>query len=314
MLKEYNGFIISRMGRVLDVIRSSPLTTFVNYDRYIKIEIDFDATLDEEFNVPTNKQRVDVSEPIWRILEEAGLVKALDKVRAKRKEEKSAYSSERDTKKGEKRPSEVAMEQAAKLAPRLSPETEARRQREGERRLQQHAEKRSTETGKPVEQTRKELEGELSGRGYSLAKELVPGGNFFRVEQIGGTKVLFLNTATRFFNEVYAGPESSPTHRWALEVLLFAIGDRILDAQDEMRERTTTRSPSGRRNWSSHSPSYRCKPRPLRPKMRTSLMLPRRWNWRLQNRPSIFWKTCSGSGLRGPPPNDPMVGFVGHAR
>ncbi len=127
------------------------------------------------------------------------------------------------------------MEQAAKLAPRLSPETEARRQREGERRLQQHAEKRSTETGKPVEQTRKELEGELSGRGYSLAKESVPGGNFFRVEQIGGTKVLFLNTATRFFNEVYAGPESSPTHRWALEVLLFAIGDRILDAQDELR-------------------------------------------------------------------------------
>jgi hypothetical protein len=235
VLKEYNGFIISRMGRVVDVIRSSPLTTFVNYDRYIKIEIDFDATLDEEFNVPTNKQRVDISERIWHILEEAGILKALEQLRAKRKEDKSAFAVEKDTQQGEPRPSETAMEQAAKLSPRLSPETEARRQREGQRGLQQHAEKRSAETGKPVEETRKEIEGELSGRSYSLAKESVPGGNFFRVEQIGGSKVLFLNTATRFFKEVYAGPESTPTHRWALEVLLFAIGDRILDAQDELR-------------------------------------------------------------------------------
>ena len=41
----------------MEVVRYSPLTTFVNNDRYFKIEVDFDASLDEEFNVPTSKQR-----------------------------------------------------------------------------------------------------------------------------------------------------------------------------------------------------------------------------------------------------------------
>ena len=57
ILKEYNGFIIARMGRIIETVRHSPLTTFVNNDRYFKIEVDFDASLDEEFNVPTSKQR-----------------------------------------------------------------------------------------------------------------------------------------------------------------------------------------------------------------------------------------------------------------
>lgn len=235
VLKEYNGFIISRMGRVIDVIRSSPLTTFVNYDRYIKIEIDFDAALDEEFNVPTNKQRVDISERIWEILDEHGLLKALEQLRKKSGEEMASKTADHDTNPDEIRPSEAAMEQAAKLAPRVNPEAVARRQKEGERHLQQEAEKRANESGKPIETAKHEIEAELSGKLYRLAKESVPGGNFFRVEQIGGTKVLFINTATRFFTDVYAGPESTPTLRFALEVLLFSIGDRVLDAQDELR-------------------------------------------------------------------------------
>src|SRR5207249_3765042 len=71
ILKEYNGFIVARMGRVIEVVRHCPLTTFMNNDRYIKIEIDFDASLDEEFNVPTAKQRVDVSDRVWEILKES---------------------------------------------------------------------------------------------------------------------------------------------------------------------------------------------------------------------------------------------------
>jgi hypothetical protein len=235
VLKEYNGIIVSRMGRVIDVIRSVPNITFVNYDRYIKIELDFDAALDEEFNVPTNKQRVDVSDRIWEILEEHGLLKAVEHLRKKFKEEKSVKSSSADTNPQEERPSEVAMAETAKLAPKSSPEAEARRAEEGQRRLAQEAEKRSRETGKPVEEAKRDIEAEFGGKTYKLAKESVPGGNFFRVEQIGGTKVLFINTATRFFKEIYAGPQATPTLRFGLEVLLFAIGDRMLDAQDDLR-------------------------------------------------------------------------------
>jgi hypothetical protein len=49
------------------------------------------------------------------------------------------------------------------------------------------------------------------------------------MEQLGGTKVLYLNTASRFFQEVHSGPNSTPAVRAALETLLFAIGDRMIE-------------------------------------------------------------------------------------
>ena len=64
----------------------------------------------------------------------------------------------------------------------------------------------------------------------------MPGAPFFRVDMMGGTKVLFLNTATRFYQEVHSGPTSTPATRSALEVLLFAIGDRMLDTVDDLRD------------------------------------------------------------------------------
>jgi Histidine kinase-, DNA gyrase B-, and HSP90-like ATPase len=234
-MKEYNGFIISRMGRVIDTVRYSPLTTFVNNDRYFKIEIDFDAELDEEFNVPTNKQRVDVSDRIWEILEEHGLGKAIEQLRREFRKEKADKATDNDTSDGEQRPSETAMEKTAKLSPRISPEVASKRHKEGQRRLEQEIEKRAHESGKSTDEVRRELEAEFASRPYRVQKRAVPGGNFFDVEQIGGSKVLWINTATRFFNEVYAGPDSTPSLRFGLEVMLFSIGDRILDAQDELR-------------------------------------------------------------------------------
>ena len=65
ILEEYNGIIFSRNGRIIDVVARNPIAVLQNNDRYIKIEVDFPAVLDEEFNISTSKQRVDVSERIW---------------------------------------------------------------------------------------------------------------------------------------------------------------------------------------------------------------------------------------------------------
>jgi hypothetical protein len=234
IMKEYNGFIISRMGRIIEVVRHSPLTTFVNYDRYIKIEIDFDASLDEEFNVPTSKQRVDVSDRMWEILKQHGLDKAVDQLRKKFKEEKRGLQTAQES--GETdRPSEQAMEAAAKVAP-VVPLPIAEKQAElARKRLEQEAERRAHETGHSREQAQREIEAELGGKPYKVAQRSIPGGVFFDVEQIGGTKVLWLNTSARFFQEMYAGPASSPEVRAALEVLLFCIGDRKLEGRDELQ-------------------------------------------------------------------------------
>lgn len=235
ILKEYNGFIVARMSRIIHVVRHCPLTTFMNNDRYIKIELDFDASLDEEFNVSTSKQRVDVSERVWEILKESGLLKALEQLRQKFREEKATIATDLDKDSTGKRASEQAMEETAKLAPVTPLPVAEKRAEQGRKRLEQEAEKRAVETGKTVEQAQREIEAELGGKLYKVAKRSIPGGAFFEVEQVGGTKVLWLNTASRFFQEVHSGPSSSPAVRAALEILLFSIGDRMLDGREELR-------------------------------------------------------------------------------
>jgi hypothetical protein len=236
VMKDYNGFIVSRMGRLIDVVSHSPLTTFMNNDRYIKVEVDFDATLDEEFSVPTSKQQVALSERIWDILEEAGVVKALEQLRKKHKEEKAKLQDQEDTAQDTPRASEQAMANTVMLSKVPPLAVVAKRAEAGAKNLQQEAERRAQEAGKPVAEAVRELESKLSGHLYKVEKRSVPGGNFFEVEQLGGTKMLWLNTASRFYQEVHSGPNSTPALRAALEVLLFCIGDRVLEATDQLRD------------------------------------------------------------------------------
>jgi hypothetical protein len=235
ILKEYNGFIIARMGRIIEVVRHYDTTTFQNNDRYIKIEVDFDASLDEEFNVPTSKQRIDVSERVWELLKQNGIEKALTQLRRKFKEEKSTLADEQDKDKAGKRASEQAMEEVAKIGNIVPLPVAEKRAEQGRKRLEQEAEKRAAETGTTTEQAQREIEAELAGKPYKVAKRSLPGGAFFEVEQIGGTKVLWLNTASRFFQEIHSGPSSTPAVRAALEILLFSIGDRAMEGRDEVK-------------------------------------------------------------------------------
>jgi len=108
-----------------------------------------------------------------------------------------------------------------------------RRQRQGREGLEREAARRAQETGQDPASTLKELELEISGRGYKVVFDNLPGAPFFRVEQIGGAKYLFINKASRFFQEVHSGPKSTPDVRAALELLLFSIGDRMLEVQDD---------------------------------------------------------------------------------
>jgi hypothetical protein len=236
IIKDYNGFIFARMGRVIDVVRSNEVTTFQNYDRYIKIEIDFPATLDEMFNVTTSKQQIVPKSGVWEMLKQNGLDQAVKSLRHKFKEELSTHRATREVNKAKKRASEEAMERTRELAPKPSNEAEARAAERGEKGIQQAAERVARETGKPVPEVRKELEFALKGRPYKVAYESMPSAPFFRADMWGGTKMLFLNTASRFYQDVYASPNGTPEVRAAVEVLLFAICDRMLDSTDHLRD------------------------------------------------------------------------------
>lgn len=83
ILKQYHGIVFSRNGRVVDVQSRTPWTTFINNDRYIRVEVEFSASLDEAFGVTTSKQQVSVSPEMWEQLQAAGLSKAIEHLRAK---------------------------------------------------------------------------------------------------------------------------------------------------------------------------------------------------------------------------------------
>lgn len=208
ILKDYHGLIFSRNGRLIDVQTRTPWTSFINNDRYIKVEVEFSATLDEAFGVTTSKQQVTVSPFIWDRLREAGLPKAIEQLRNKVKEAKAERRLEALTPPaGEQRLSERAMTIASamgvgggdqyqwNLALRVSP--------------------------------------------YHLAFEHAAGQAFFRVEREQGARTLRLNTAHRFYEEIYDGPVSTPELRSALEVLLFSLGDVLLEASDADRARSS---------------------------------------------------------------------------
>jgi hypothetical protein len=235
-MKEYNGILFYRMGRFLDCVRHTPFHTFVNNDRYFKIEVDFPAVLDEYFNVSTSKQRVDVSDKIWDKLKEAGVEKAISTLTGKYRAERDRMRAEEDKKGPDgKRASEEAMEETAKALRPPSPEVRQRQEERGEDQLRKTAEKRAADTGQPVEKIEEQLRLELKGHLYKIAHENVPGASFFRVYQLGGTLTLALNTAHRFYSEVYAAPESTSATRAALEVLLFSVGDCINNASEHTR-------------------------------------------------------------------------------
>lgn len=236
VMKDYNGFIFARMGRVIDVVAKNEETTFVNYDRYHRIEVDFPAVLDEEFSVTTSKQQISPSDRIWEILKQAGVFKALEQMRRKSKEDRALLKDTAEQQPDRKRPSEEAMERSSHVATKPTADQEAKREQMGRKGFDQEAERRARASGKPVHEVKKDLELELKGRLYKVASESMPGAPFFRVDIFGGTKMLFLNTAHRFYKEVHSGPNSSPEVRAALEVLLFAIGDRMLETSDHLRD------------------------------------------------------------------------------
>jgi hypothetical protein len=60
---------------------------------------------------------------------------------------------------------------------------------------------------------------------YRTVLERKPDEPFFQIDQTSSRRTLRLNTAHRFFSDIYDAPTATPELRAALEVMLFAFGD-----------------------------------------------------------------------------------------
>jgi hypothetical protein len=232
IMKDTNGFVILRNGRQIDVVTRNPWTTFLTYDRNIKVEIDFPATLDELFSVTTSKQQVVLNERMWEILREHNVLRAMEEMRARfKRETKEVAEAADEAPEDVKRASEVAMEETEKFKPPVP--VAAEKEEKAKEVLDLTARRKAKEQQIPIEQATERLMSEMEGRPYRVALETHRGGPFYGVTQLGSQRVLAINTAHRFFTDVYRGPDSSPHLRAALEALLWVLADSEIDATGE---------------------------------------------------------------------------------
>jgi Histidine kinase-, DNA gyrase B-, and HSP90-like ATPase len=239
IMKATNGIIVLRNGRQIDVLNAKvPFTSFQNDDRYIKVEIDFPATLDEEFKITTSKQQIDLTERMWEILQKEGVPAAISSMRGKWEEARAALRVKREENaeaENARRASEQAMLDAEKFKNRAPTGEPVERAQKAEDRFQQEVDKRSSESGIKREMVESELRVDMTQNPYKVAQRSLPGAPFFDIEQVGGQRILYLNTAHAFYTDVYAAPDSTPRLRSALEVLLFVLGESELDASGDRR-------------------------------------------------------------------------------
>lgn len=234
IMKEHRGIIICRNGRQIDVVDAKcPWFTFQNYDRNWQVEIDFPPTLDEEFSITTSKQQIVVSQRMWEILEDQGIKAAIQKLKdldeKAREELRTAVEDEEES----KRLSEKAMEEAEAFE--LPAPTTPEREKRSEEAFEAEVKRRAKESKVPESQVREQLQLEVDSRPYKIITEDTPGAAFYRVEQLGGQMVLYLNAAHRFYKQIYAAPDSTYRLRAAIEVLLFVLGQTEVDSEGRRR-------------------------------------------------------------------------------
>ena len=230
VMREHLGIIFMRAGRQMDVVTKNPWTQFQNNDRYLNVEVNFPPELDEEFSITTSKQQVVVSDRMWDLLKDAGVSRAIDDMRKIWSSTNVAVKVEREH---TRRDSEQVMEESTKFVDPVPPPDAVKRDESAKRNLENEAKRRARENKQPIEETKADLEAEIEGHPYKVRDEHVPGGSFYRPQQLGGQFVLWVNTAHRFYTDVYAGPDSTAHLRNALELLLFSLGEAELNAQGE---------------------------------------------------------------------------------
>jgi hypothetical protein len=228
--KDHNGVIVCRLGRQIVVTTRCPLTTFVNNDRSIGLELNFSPALDGEFGVTTAKQQITVSDRVWDLLKQNGFLRALEGLRRRYREESADADSSFDYDEVSPRPSEIVMHEVEEI---VGSTTDAAAQLNLERQVDRLAKK----AGVSAPKLREALEKEAKERPYRVQRESQPGAPFYRLEQQGGQQVLYLNTAHRFFTDIYARIDgrAGARLRTSLELLLFVVGSCEVDATGSVR-------------------------------------------------------------------------------
>ena len=240
--KRNTGIIFLRNGRQIDVVDSKcPWTKFQNNDRYVGVEVDFSPELDEDFSITTSKQQIVVAERIWNILRDNGVYEAISQMR--RRYEKQYKDAGRNKENAinaspEKRDEfvEGIMKESARDFEVDKETLPAHVKKEGEENLEKQAKKIAKETGLPENVVKQELQAKTDAKEYKLDYFDESEGPFYRAEQVGGQVVIYINTAHRFYTDLFHNPRTDAFMKNALAMIIFVLGHSELRVTDEKRK------------------------------------------------------------------------------
>ena len=248
IMKDWNGIIFSRNGRIIDSVTHIPKSawenapksgakrTYTNNDRFYAVLIDFDATLDSLFNVETTKQRIMPDGSVFTALYDQGMcfpiiTKLAARYDAESKKAKQTGELIKDI--DGKTLSERAAEFASSFQ-NLPPADVTHSKEVGEKNLNEKAlvevQKKNIEVSEEnidIERANILKEAELVGKKFKLSTRSVPGGNFFFVDKIGDTIKIDLNVDHRFYRDFYMSSSADDYIRRGIDAILFAVGSRV---------------------------------------------------------------------------------------
>ena len=237
IMRDNNGLLICRSGRQIDIVTRLPESwraSFVNFDRFWKIEIDFDPALDEYFGVTTHKQQIEISESMLDQLKNNGLVGLIKDLRKKMRKSRAEVTAALDGKAEQPRPSEEALAKTKARRSRANPSV--KQVRKAEENLTRRAKERAEITGEPVEKERERLRNEAARRPYKVDFESSTDGPIFLAERLGMQYRLILNTSHRFYTDLYEPARKVPGLCSKMEAAIFILAEAELDAANDDQE------------------------------------------------------------------------------
>lgn len=228
VMRDYNGVILVRNGRVIGVDSKMPMR-FGNNDYNIGVELEFSGLADDLFGVTTLKNKVSLKKEAWDALSKIGLIKGIQSARNRRKELFAPWKSkEAETVSDGEGNSVRASEKAASIEnqqPRkpLGKDVEEKIRRIGETNLEQEVRKRIQKTGQPETVVRNDIMAEIVGSAFKTDVQALRGSEFVTFEPMGMQTRVLINSDHPFYKNLFGSEHTSAFGKEALGTLLFSF-------------------------------------------------------------------------------------------
>ena len=225
IMRDYNGVILVRNGRVIGVDSKAPVR-FGNNDYNIGVELEFSGLADDLFGVTTLKNKVSLKKEAWDALAQIGLTRGIQAARARRKELFADWNAEvaptvSDGDGNNIRPLEIAASAENREPRKPVPADTAERIRQvGETNLEQEVKRRSVKSGKPEVVVRQELVAEIHDRDFIVEFQPLRGSDFISFEPVGIQTKLVVNSDHAFYKNLFGSEHTTGFGKEALGLVM----------------------------------------------------------------------------------------------